>query len=59
MDDDLTRAAHYRDKAENLRKIAGDDANPDTRAALLSVANQYDRICNRLLERTRSDHSAP
>src|ERR1700739_4013823 len=45
MDDDLSRAAHYREKAESLRKIAEDDATPDTRAALLSVAEQYERIC--------------
>ena len=54
MDDDLTRAAHYRDKAASLRKMAEEDANPDTRAALLSVANQYDRICTKLWERTRT-----
>jgi hypothetical protein len=53
MEDDLTRAALYRDKAANLRKMAEEDANPDTRGALLSVADQYDRICARLLERPR------
>jgi len=54
MEDDITRAARYRDKAENLRRIAAEDANPDTRAALLSVADQYDRICAKLLERPRN-----
>jgi hypothetical protein len=44
MDDNLTKAKHYRDEAENLRKLAALDDNAETREALLSVARTYDRL---------------
>ena len=42
--DNLTRAHHYRDEAENLRKLAEKDDHPETRESLLSVALTYDRL---------------
>jgi hypothetical protein len=42
--DNLTRAHHYRDEAENLRKLAERDDHQETRESLLSVARTYDRL---------------
>ena len=42
--DDQAKADHYREQAENLRKLAEQDGNAATREALLSVALSYDRL---------------
>lgn len=47
--DNLTRAHHYRDEAENLRKLAEKDDHPETRESLLSVARTYDRLYTKYL----------
>ena len=41
MQDNFTKASHYRDQAAHLRNLAAQDENPDTREALLSVARKY------------------
>lgn len=48
--DHLTRAHHYRDEAENLRKLAQKDDHPDTRENLLSVTLKYDRLYSKYLD---------
>ena len=45
----LDRAHHYRDEAENLRKLAAKDDDPETRESLLSVALTYDRLYSKYL----------
>jgi hypothetical protein len=49
MDNNLTKAKHYRDQAENLRKLAAQDENTSTREALLSVARTHDRLYTKYL----------
>jgi hypothetical protein len=49
MEDNLTKAAHYRVQAENLRSLATQDENTPTREALLSVARTYDRLYTKYL----------
>ena len=47
--DNLTRAHHYRDEAENLRKLAAKDDNQETREGLLEIARTYDRLYSKYL----------
>jgi hypothetical protein len=53
--EELSRAARYRKKADELRTIAADDTNQQTRAALIQVAETYDRMAESLemLDRSR------
>ena len=44
MQDNLSKAQHYRDQAEHLRVLAGLDDHAETREALLTVARTYDRV---------------
>jgi hypothetical protein len=46
--EELSRAARYRQKAADLRSIAADDSNQQTRAALVEVAQTYDRMAESL-----------
>ena len=39
-------ALRYRNYAEELRLIASDKSVPETRASLLKVANDYDRLAS-------------
>ena len=45
----LDRAHHYRDEAENLRKLAAKDDHPETRESLQSIALTYDRLYEKYL----------
>ena len=51
MRNDMRRARHYRNRAISIRALGIEDANPETKMALLSMADEYDRLCIRLLER--------
>jgi hypothetical protein len=44
---DQIKADHYREQADNLRKLAALDSNEATRDALLDVARNYDRLSAR------------
>ncbi|MBW8708296.1 MAG: hypothetical protein JF627_03380 [Alphaproteobacteria bacterium] len=50
--DYLSKAQLYRVRAENLRALAAQDENLQTREALLAVARDYDREASKLLNRT-------
>jgi flagellar biogenesis protein FliO len=41
MDDDRLTADRYRERAEEIRVIAGTMTHPKTRASLLTVADDY------------------
>jgi hypothetical protein len=49
MDDHLLRAQHYRDQAAHMRELAAEDQNEETRKALISLAENYDRLCLKYL----------
>jgi hypothetical protein len=38
------KASHFKERADNLRSFAARDDNPETRKALLLVAQAYDRL---------------
>ena len=44
QDDDLDFAARYRQRAEELRAIADQSVDPNTKAALLALAEDYERM---------------
>jgi hypothetical protein len=44
MNDPLVKASHFRERADNFRSFAARDKNPETRKALLAVAQAYDRL---------------
>jgi hypothetical protein len=48
--DYLAEARHYKDRAEHLRAIAAQDANPQTREALLAAAGDYDRLASKVID---------
>ena len=50
MENDLSKAQHYRDQAAHMRELAAKDTNEETRKALLSLAENYDRLCLRFLK---------
>jgi hypothetical protein len=45
MEDDLSKAQHYRDQATHMRELAAKDQNDETRNALIYFAQNYDRLC--------------
>jgi hypothetical protein len=49
MEDDLSKAQHYRDQATHMRELAAKDQNVETRDALISLAQNYDRLCLKYL----------
>jgi hypothetical protein len=51
MEDDLLRAQHYRDQAVHLRKLAANDASDQIRDTLVSLAETYDRLSLKFLDR--------
>ena len=48
MSDELETATRYRSHAEELRAIAADMLNPDTRRTVLNIANDYDHMASSL-----------
>jgi hypothetical protein len=51
MKDDLSKAQHYRDQAVHMRKLAANEANEEARTSLLSLAENYERLCIKSLTR--------
>jgi len=54
METPLTKAQHYRDQAAKLRELAAKEDNLDARAALISLAETYSQLCQKLVDRVRS-----
>ena len=46
--EELSKAARYRKKADELRAIAREDSNQQTRGVLIQVAETYDRMAEAL-----------
>jgi hypothetical protein len=58
MDDHLSKAQHYRDQAEHMRLLAAGEANDGLRNSMLSLAENYDRLCQKFLAQgTKPDRS--
>ena len=46
--DTATRAQRYRDHAEEIRMAAQDVKHPESRAAMLRIADTYERLAARI-----------
>jgi hypothetical protein len=57
MYDVLAKARYYREQAENMRALAARNTKSETHAALLSLAENYDREHAKLLEQARHPQS--
>jgi hypothetical protein len=49
MQDDLTRAQHYRALATQMRDSAQSEEDQKRRQELLDIANQYENLADRLV----------
>jgi hypothetical protein len=58
MQDELTRAQHYRLLAQQLRETAQDEPDPARRKELLDLSVQYDNLADKLGAKHRSRESA-
>ena len=53
MDNDLTRAQHYRHLAASMLESARIEVLPRRQREFLDLASQYQRMADRLIERNR------
>ena len=53
MEDDLTRAQHYRALAGQMRETAAKESNEDRKQELLDLAEQYGRLADKLVDKHR------
>ena len=53
MEDDLTRAQHYRALAIQMHQAAAKEADETRRTELLDLAAQYERLADRLVSKSR------
>lgn len=53
MEDDLTRAQHYRTLAEQMHETAAKETDDARRKELLDLARQYARLADKLVEQHR------
>ena len=51
MQDDLSRAQHYRVMAEQMQETAAKESNVRLRINLLKLADQYGRLAEKLIGR--------
>jgi hypothetical protein len=49
----LNDAAHWRERADEARALADQMSDPDARASMLRVAQEYEKIAERALARVR------
>ncbi len=49
MEDDLTRAQHYRDLAAQMHESAAKETDDARRRELLDLAGQYARLADKLI----------
>jgi len=50
MEDELTRAQHYRSLAAQLNETAGNELDNARRKQLLELAGQYERLADKLIQ---------
>jgi hypothetical protein len=48
-------AKHWRERAEEARRVAAQFADPASRKTMLKIANDYDRLAERAELRVRKD----
>jgi hypothetical protein len=47
----LLTAQHYHDQADHMRELAAKEDNLGTRRSFLQLAQSYDRLCKRFIDR--------
>jgi hypothetical protein len=52
MDTELIKAQHYRDQAIKMRGLAAQESDDEAKAALISLAETYEALCQKLIDRT-------
>jgi hypothetical protein len=57
MENDLTRAQHYRHLAASMRKTAREESAAKRQRDFLDLASQYERLADKLVARLKI-HSA-
>lgn len=57
MQDDLTRAQHYRTLAMQMRDSAQSEADEKRRKELLDIANQYENLADKLVNKHATSQS--
>jgi len=58
MQDDLTRAQHYRALAAQMRESAQSEEDQRRRQELLDIANQYENLADKLVGKHVKSESA-
>lgn len=58
MQDDLTRAQHYRALATQMRDSAQSETDQARRQELIEIANQYEKLADRLVGKHASRERA-
>jgi pyruvate-formate lyase len=58
MQDDLTRAQHYRALATQMRESAQSEEDQRRRQELLEIANQYENLADKLVGKHVKSESA-
>jgi len=58
MQDDLTRAQHYRALATQMRESAQSEEDQRRRQELLDIANQYENLADKLVGKHVKSESA-
>ena len=58
MEDDLTRAQHYRTLASQMRESAQTEGDEKRRQELFDIANQYERLADKLVGKHSSRERA-
>jgi hypothetical protein len=54
----LNNPAHWHDRAEESRLLAAELLDPEAKATILKIAEEYDRLAARALTRLQSESSA-
>ena len=52
MESELSKAQHYRGLAANMRRLADQEADGESKKALIFLAEKYEALCQNLVDRT-------
>jgi hypothetical protein len=56
LENELTRAQHYRELSAQMRNAAQEENNVVRRNELLDLSRQYDRLAEKLVAAARTKH---